>query len=160
MSLVGKNIRFLRKQMNLSQEALAERVGLNRGNISSYEKGSAEPRLDKLAEISRFFHVPVLFMIERDMESDGGMQVTDILKQGAASQHDLEILVKKLSHKTEEIEQIVKGFAEYHKMKMAGIKDPDPNLRRLAVDFEELLEVNVVLLEQHKTLLGILLNSI
>lgn len=152
-------MRFLRKQMKLSQEALAERVGLNRGNISSYEKGSAEPRLDKLAEISRFFHVPVLFMIERDIESDGGMQVTDILKQGA-SQHDLDILIKKLSHKAEEIEHIVKGFEEYHKMKMASIKDPDPNLRRLAVDFEELLEVNAVLLEQHKTLLGILLKSI
>jgi transcriptional regulator with XRE-family HTH domain len=158
MSFVGKNIRYLRKQMGISQEALAEKVGLNRGNISSYEKGLAEPRLEKLAEVSRFFHIPVLFMIERDLEMEGVLSVTDLLKSGS-DPSDLEILVRKLDNKTDELEKILNGFQEYHKMKMAKLKEMNPDLNKMAVDFEELLEVSSVLLEQHQTLLHYLLQS-
>lgn len=49
------NLKALRKMCCLSQEELAQHLGLNRGNISSYENGSAEPKLCNLMKISRFF---------------------------------------------------------------------------------------------------------
>ena len=49
------NLRALRKMCCLSQEELAQHLGLNRGNISSYENGSAEPKLCNLMKISAFF---------------------------------------------------------------------------------------------------------
>ena len=49
------NIRFLRKQKELSQEELAVHIGLNRGNIASYEKGTAEPKFCNLVPMADFF---------------------------------------------------------------------------------------------------------
>ena len=49
------NIRYLRKKMNLSQEELANAIGLNRGNIASYESGTAEPKIANLVKMSKLF---------------------------------------------------------------------------------------------------------
>lgn len=51
------NLRALRKMCCLSQEELGQHIGLNRGNISSYENGSAEPKLCNLMKISSFFNL-------------------------------------------------------------------------------------------------------
>ena len=50
---LNENLRFLRKKMNLSQEEFANKVGLNRGNIASYEKGTAEPKICNLLKIAK-----------------------------------------------------------------------------------------------------------
>ncbi len=51
------NLRTLRKMCCLSQEDLASHLGLNRGNIASYENGSAEPKLCNLMKIASFFNL-------------------------------------------------------------------------------------------------------
>ena len=58
--ILKSNIRFLRRKMNLSQEELATMIGLNRGNIASYESGTAEPRIANLVKMSKLFSVPFL----------------------------------------------------------------------------------------------------
>ncbi len=158
MSFVGKNIRYLRNSKGLSQEAFAHEIGLNRGNISSYEKGQAEPRIDKLGEMAKFFQIPVLFLIERDLEEEGIMSLNDVLKEGTDVEN-FELIVRKLDHKSHEIQQVFKGFEEYHKMKMARFHEVTPEINKLAVDFEELLEVSTTLLEQHQSLVRLLISS-
>lgn len=56
---IGEKIQRLRKESGLSQEALAERLGLSRQAVSKWESGSAIPSIDNLVELSRIFQVTV-----------------------------------------------------------------------------------------------------
>ena len=67
---LAENMRCMRKRIGLSQEDLARRVGLNRGNIASYEKGTAEPKLCNLLRLSSFFGVSIHDLTRRDLGCD------------------------------------------------------------------------------------------
>ena len=45
-NFIASNLKVLRKSTGWSQTELAECVGLNRGNIASYESGCAEPSIN------------------------------------------------------------------------------------------------------------------
>lgn len=51
-----ENLRELRKQKGLSQEELAEQLGVTRQAVSKWENGSAYPELDKLMVVCELFH--------------------------------------------------------------------------------------------------------
>lgn len=57
----------LRKAAGLSQEELAEKLGVSRQAVSKWESGAAQPELAKLGELSRIFGVSVdeLLNLER-----------------------------------------------------------------------------------------------
>ena len=55
---ISKTIQQLRKGAGLSQEALAEQLGLSRQAVSKWESGAAIPSLENLIELSRIFGVP------------------------------------------------------------------------------------------------------
>ncbi len=63
---IGKNIKKLRLQQDLSQAQLAERLGITKSIISAYENGSRMPSYEVLLKISRIFKVSTdyLFGIE------------------------------------------------------------------------------------------------
>lgn len=67
MNFVASNLKFLRKQTGLSQEQFAMQLDLNRGNIASYEKGTAEPSIDKLIKFADFFGINVTTFIQEDL---------------------------------------------------------------------------------------------
>lgn len=52
--ILGKNIKYYRKQKNLTQEQLAERLELSVGFISQMERGIAKMSLDTLIELCDF----------------------------------------------------------------------------------------------------------
>ena len=52
-----ENLQRLRRQAGLSQEALAEKLGVSRQAVSKWESGAAVPELEKLAELARIFQV-------------------------------------------------------------------------------------------------------
>lgn len=54
---LSDNILQLRKALGLSQEQLAEQVGVSRQSISKWETGQSAPELDKLLILSRVFGV-------------------------------------------------------------------------------------------------------
>jgi transcriptional regulator with XRE-family HTH domain len=55
---VGARIRDLRIQANLTQEALAELVGVERRTINRIELGITSPPLDRILTIARALDVP------------------------------------------------------------------------------------------------------
>lgn len=52
MTYFGTNIKKIRQIKGLSQQAFAEILDLNRGVISSYEEGRAEPKIETLLRIA------------------------------------------------------------------------------------------------------------
>lgn len=60
---LGQRIQELRKQNNLSQEALGEKLGVSRQAISRWEMDGAVPEVDKLITLSKLFGVPVGWLL-------------------------------------------------------------------------------------------------
>jgi len=67
MSQIGKNIKKIRSVKGLSQQAFADLFLLTRGNISSYEEFRAEPKLDIMLRIAKYFGIPLADFIEKDL---------------------------------------------------------------------------------------------
>lgn len=59
MAEVGKNIKKIRKEQNLTQDDLAERLHCTRQTISNYENGKSEPNIALLVEIANVLGVEV-----------------------------------------------------------------------------------------------------
>lgn len=60
----SKNLRYIREEKHqLTQEALAEVLGVSRSALSAYEDGRAEPRILLLIKISEYFEVTIDEMI-------------------------------------------------------------------------------------------------
>ena len=59
----GKRLYQLRKEKNLSQEDLAEQLGVSRQSVSRWENGSASPDFDKTAQIAELFGVSTDYLI-------------------------------------------------------------------------------------------------
>ncbi len=49
----GQELRSRRRQMNLSQAELGEKIGVNQGTVSAYEKDAARPSFECLIKISK-----------------------------------------------------------------------------------------------------------
>jgi len=53
------NIAVLRAQKNITQEELAEAIGITRATIIAIEKGSYNPSLELAFRLSRYFHTGI-----------------------------------------------------------------------------------------------------
>ncbi len=139
---LSKNLRYLRKKFKLSQAAFGEIFEMNRGNIQSYEKGSA-PEPYKLLEIARYFKLTLEQLLIIDLSSyydkiiDGSISNTEdkliIFNKASESQEEYSIqssnqsdCLEKLSAKDDII---------------ASKKDQIKALERIIVSKEELIEL-------------------
>ncbi len=66
---IGKKIMELRKQKGLSQEELAEKVGVARQTISKWELGETSPDLKQSKELSQIFNVSLDELVDNDIKS-------------------------------------------------------------------------------------------
>lgn len=59
MSIFGKNIKKLRSLHNLSQQDFGNLFAISRGSVGSYEEGRADPKIDTLVRISKYFKISI-----------------------------------------------------------------------------------------------------
>ena len=57
--MLGETIKDLRKQNSMSQEQLAEKLGVSRQSVSLWEKDSTQPTIDNIIALSDIFSVSV-----------------------------------------------------------------------------------------------------
>ena len=74
---IGQRIAQMRKENNLSQEALGEALGVSRQSISKWESNNALPEIEKLIAMSKLFSVSVGWLLgveetEQRAEADEG----------------------------------------------------------------------------------------
>ena len=72
-----------RKQSGLSQEELAERVGVSRQAVSKWELGTALPELDKLKLLAKTFGVSTDWLLddEQDMPQEPRQETQPVAEQ-------------------------------------------------------------------------------
>jgi len=61
-------IRELRKQMNMTQKELAKHLQVADSTLSYWEMGKYEPDNDALLKLSRFFQVPIDYILDGDFK--------------------------------------------------------------------------------------------
>lgn len=87
MAEVGKNIKRIRKEKNLTQDELAERLHCTRQTISNYENGKSEPCIELLIEIAKVLEVEINDLIygfkkKEDRGRQKGRAVTALAAAG------------------------------------------------------------------------------
>ncbi len=66
---IGNKIMELRKKKGMSQEELAEKVGVARQTISKWELGETSPDLKQSKELSKIFNVSLDELVDNDIKS-------------------------------------------------------------------------------------------
>ena len=86
---LSEKLYTLRKKSGLSQEQLAEQLGVSRQAISKWESGQSVPESDKLVVISNHFKVSLDYLMKEDDEqqviskevsTDNSLQTSDKTK--------------------------------------------------------------------------------
>lgn len=88
-TIIGKNIKSYREKLNLSQEEIAEFLGVSRELISYYENGRREVQLEKLEKLADLFGIELINLLEEDLS----IMKTDIafaFRSDGLEQRDLE----------------------------------------------------------------------
>lgn len=65
---LGSNLKKIRKDNNLSQEELADKLGVSRQAVSKWESGLAIPEMEKLISICKLFDYNIDDLLNQDIE--------------------------------------------------------------------------------------------
>lgn len=57
MNILGERIQFMRDEFSLTQAQLADKLGITKGMLASYEQGRVRPNDLMLTKICKFFNV-------------------------------------------------------------------------------------------------------
>lgn len=72
--MIASNIRFLRKQENLSQEEFAEHFGVSRQSVAKWESGESTPDLMKCRDIAEYYDISIDTLVGISLE---GLESTE-----------------------------------------------------------------------------------
>lgn len=64
-----RNLRYVRMQRHMTQQALADAVNLALRSYQCYEQGTREPSLDMLVKLADTLRVSTDFLLGRDSET-------------------------------------------------------------------------------------------
>lgn len=80
MTYFGSRLRYLRKQDGVTQQQLADSLGVAKSTISMYENGQREPDFDTLEAIADFFNVNICTFFPRSDLPDLNLPRQDSLR--------------------------------------------------------------------------------
>lgn len=88
MSKFGKNIKKIRNVRGLTQAQLAEMIEVNRGVISSYEEGRAEPKIETIIKTAEVFQLSIDLLLKNSITVNqlSGFSLPEIAKGKAKVQ--------------------------------------------------------------------------
>ena len=78
----GEKLKLLRKRSGLSQEQLAQRLGVTKGMVSSYETSMRMPSYPVLLKIAQLFHVSTDTLL--GLESDERIDLSGLTEKQKA----------------------------------------------------------------------------
>jgi transcriptional regulator with XRE-family HTH domain len=93
--LLGSRVKELRKKAQMSQEELAERIGINYKNLSRIEAGRGYPTLETLETIAKVLNLEIRDFFEfhhLDSADSVAEAINTIVK--TASDKDLQLFLK------------------------------------------------------------------
>lgn len=68
---IAANLRYLRQKNRLSQEEVAERIGVSRQSVAKWESGDALPDIIKCDALAELYDVSLNDLVRHDPEQEG-----------------------------------------------------------------------------------------
>lgn len=107
--VLGQMIKKLRKEKRITQEALAEKLGLKQSAITGYETGVSSPSFDGLVKMADVFEVSLDHLVYGHPEDDH-ISTSDKLKaeeqiRYVSKDEQISILIKDLSLRMDELQE-------------------------------------------------------
>ena len=87
---LSKRIFELRKAKGLSQEQLAEKIGVSRQSISKWESGESTPEMERLVELSKVFNVTTDYLLKPNEGDNLAIRAETIEKKQEHVQADIQ----------------------------------------------------------------------
>lgn len=136
------NLKYLRSSRKMSQQALADALGINRNKIASYESRNIEPSLDLILKFSSFFGVSVddLLVTRIDDENAEEIQKRYEIRHSARNEIKTRALEKSdasfecFIDKTNRASRVYEGIKAYSEM----LQDEEKSKR--SKQLEEIIE--------------------
>ena len=75
-----KNLKALRKEYNISQQQLANIVGVSQQSINKYENHNVEPDIETLKAIATFFNTTIDFLVGFDESKTAFTKEDELLR--------------------------------------------------------------------------------
>ena len=66
---LNNNIKYLRKVKKISQQDLANKIGVDRSTISRIENGEIETTIDNALKLAEMLHVPLNDLLGKDLQT-------------------------------------------------------------------------------------------
>jgi transcriptional regulator with XRE-family HTH domain len=117
------NLKFLRKKKNLTQESLAQALGISRSKLAGYEL-TVTPPLDILVKMAEYFNVSLDILIKEDLNSYSEYKLRELLETDQFLRgRKLRILSTTVDAEGRELIEVVsqRAKASY----LAGFADPE-----------------------------------
>ena len=68
--MIGENITILRKKADMSQEALAERIGVSRQTVAKWETGESVPDVVRCDALGELFEISIDDLVHADLRQE------------------------------------------------------------------------------------------
>ena len=78
---LGEKIARQRKELNYTQEQLADILGVSRQSISKWESDIAYPETDKLIELGKLFDCSMDYLLKEEVTEKSGVQTSGFVEK-------------------------------------------------------------------------------
>lgn len=112
----------------MSQEQLAERLGITRQSVSKWEAGSSIPEISKLVAMSEIFRVSLDYLLKDYLDEEknsgiaaGGCRNEPYGEKRSEANQQMDEDNSRLEKKVDDLARYIKGYQYTSKTKIAGI---------------------------------------
>ena len=104
---LGEKIALQRKELNYTQEQLADILGVSRQSISKWESNIAYPETDKLIELGKLFDCSMDYLLKDDVTEKTGASVSESNFTEKVTEISKKVMIDKNKGRTKKILKII-----------------------------------------------------
>lgn len=72
---LSQKLKFLRKKLNLTQQQVADALGIKRSAYAYYETGTSSPKIGTLSDIAKIYNITVDELLDDEIYQGDGLRV-------------------------------------------------------------------------------------
>ena len=108
---VGQKIYELRNEKHMTQEELAERMGVSRQSVSKWESDTSLPELEKLKALAELFEVSLDKLVNADYAENAESKATPKATASEDFSSDIKIIRNQIDTLNKKVKQLKRGSA-------------------------------------------------